>query len=43
MRVNLLGEKAEQKKREAALHDTVKELEQQHFDLMVIFIQSVAV
>ena len=37
MRVKLLGEKEDQKKREAALHDTVKELEQQHSNLVVIF------
>ena len=37
MRVKLLGEKEDQKKREVALRDTVKELEQQHSDLTVIF------
>ena len=37
MRVRLLEEKEDQKKREAALCDTVKEQEQQHSDLTVIF------
>lgn len=36
MKVKLLGEKEDHKKQEAALHDNVKELEQQYSDLMVI-------
>ena len=36
MKVKLLGEKEDQKKLEAALRDTVNELERQHSELEVI-------
>ena len=37
MKLRLMAEREDHKKREAALHDTVKELKQQHSDVMVIF------
>ena len=36
LKVNLLEERKDQRKQEAALRDAVKELEQQHSDLQVI-------